>query len=383
VGAVSVVALAGYLVHAIVVWRRRSTRGDERRDYQRWQQVVVLVAGLLGVALLAVLWAPPLHQQLNGHPGNLSQLFDFFRGRVHGPVGAHHHPLGAALDAVAVTATQLPYGGDTAVSVLHGATTGQLALFWASGAVGVGAAAVAVWRRNLFALGLAAVSLVGMGAAVLAATHVVGPLYPYLMSWATYLALPAWLSAGWLMAGLVASLVAARTGRRAARRHAASPSAAWRWLRVTASGLAAAVLLVPPAALGYQLVAQAAGGRDDGDAAVGQLAAFARTALPPSASGRSPLVEINSGMSWPVAAGLVWQLEREGLHPRVTLQWGFMFGRNRVDRHVPPVVLALAATSTVPPALRSGPDVLTVNDHLYGPTTLLVTGAAPHRANGP
>jgi hypothetical protein len=375
VGVVSVLAALGY---GVFVVRHLLARREEQRDYRRRSQVAALVAGVLGVALLAVMWIPPLHQQATGHPGNLSALIDFFRGHTHHVVGARHHPVGTAINAVAVTATQLPYGGDGALSVLRGATTGELALFWASVAVGAGAVALGLWRRNLFAVGLALASLAGLGTAVLAATHVVGPLYPYLMSWATYLALPAWLAAGWLVAGLIATALAAR---RRSGRHAGAPRWSWGWVRPALSGVAAAALLVPPAALAYQFTVQVQGAHDSGDTPVSQLAAFTRAALGSSLAGRRPLVVINSGNSWPVAAGLVWQLEREGLHPKVPPQWGFMFGRNRVDRRLPPAVVAVADTSTVPPGARAGPNVLTVNDPLYGPTTLTVT--APHPAPSP
>jgi hypothetical protein len=380
VGAVAVLGTLGY---AVFMWRDRHARHTAQRDYRRRRQVVAIVVGALGVALLAVMWIPPLHQQATGHPGNLSQLLDFFF-KTHRGAGYRHHPLGAAVDAVAVTTTQLPFGSDRAMPSFHGVSSGQLAVFWVSLGVGAAAAGVGVWRRNLFAAGLAAASMVGMGAAVFAATHVVGVIYPYLMTWATYLLVPAWLAAGWLVLQLAADALASQRAHRSAGRHASVEPRGprWPWVRPVLSGLAAVVLLVPAAVLSYQLVTQRPGAHDNGDGAVAQLTAFARSTLGSSAAARSPLVEIDSGSSWPVAAGLIWQLEREGLHPRVQPLWGFMFGKSRVDRHVRPAALAVAATPTLPPPQRTGPGVLTVNDPLFGPTTLTVTAPPSSAAAG-
>lgn len=375
VAVLSVLAVVGY---AVFWWHDRHARRNAQRDYRRRRQVVALVAGVLGVAVLVVMWVPPLHQQATGHPGNLSQLFDFFSSRTH-VTGVRHHSLAAAVDAVAVTTTQLPFGGDTALAVLRGATGGQLALFWSSMAVGVVAVAVGIWRRNLFAAGLALASLAGTGAAVYAATHVAGAIYPYLMTWATYLLLPAWLAAGWLGAQLLAAAWRSRLARGAAApRHASHDGGGLPlgWVRPVVSTLVALALLVPVGILGYQLVSQSPGAHDDGDPAVAQLAAFARQALGTAPADGSPLIAINSAASWPVAAGVLWQLERDGLHPKVTSQWGFMFGSARVERRTPAVVLGLAATSTLPATTaRAGPGIVTVNDPFYGPTTLVVARA--------
>ena len=68
----------------VIAWRRRDDRHHLRR---------VLFALLATVGLLAVMWAPPIYQELRDEKGNLSELRRFFDETT------PDHTLGDGLDA--------------------------------------------------------------------------------------------------------------------------------------------------------------------------------------------------------------------------------------------------------------------------------------------
>lgn len=321
---VAAASVLGACALALGLWRRRG-----RRPREPWRRAVAVAVGGLGVCLLAAMWAPPLHQQLSAPQGNLAALWDFFRHPTGLPKGTPtRHRLPVALGAIATTASPVPLGGDATVPTLGTASAGRIATVAVSAGVAALAALVALVRRRAFALGLAAATLGALAAEVWSATRVVGPLYPYLVSSATFVAVPGWVAAG--------ALVADALGRRWAGRPA-------RWPRRLGAAVVAGALLVPVVVLAVQFVAQAPGAGDDGAPPVGALAAFARAHLPAGGAGSAPLVQIDAAPLWPVAAGLIWQLTRDGLHPVVSPQWGFMFGAGHVARGAPRVELELAA----------------------------------------
>ena len=69
VGTVPAVALLLVTLGPLALWRWR-------RDRVAWRRPI-----LAGVLVLAVMWALPVLQQVTGHPGNLSEIADFFTTR--------------------------------------------------------------------------------------------------------------------------------------------------------------------------------------------------------------------------------------------------------------------------------------------------------------
>lgn len=156
-------------------------------------------AGLVGVG--AVCWAPTLAQQVNGNPGNLSLVFDFFTSH------SGHQSFSKALSALNTVFGSFPFGlgvqdGDRdstpAWLFVHSpwARPWYLSYLLLLGVL-VGAAVVLRQRRG-FALALtSALALVAAGLSVPA---VYGRLYPYLIVWESALLIPVWVSAWWVLA---------------------------------------------------------------------------------------------------------------------------------------------------------------------------------------
>ena len=152
---------------------------------------------ILTALVLAVLWAPPLVEQLRPDGGNLGHIVSFVARRGEG------HPAGEALaTAGAAIAGWLFRARDSSARAV-------LVLVVVALASAHGAARHA---RQPFAAALSLVTFAGVAAAVLSAARATGPLLPYLFRWMAMLAVA---TAAALAAG-VAPLVAARA--RAPRR---------------------------------------------------------------------------------------------------------------------------------------------------------------------
>ncbi len=141
-----------------------------------------------GAGLLVAMWAAPVVQELTSAHGNLSAIVHFFRHP--GGTTPHSHSLPDAFAAVADTTTVVPLGNPADI-------LGHRARLLTAALIGVAALGVALagWRRRRFLAWLGALSAAAIVVTVIATTRVIGPLYPYLLSYSTTLALPALIGA--------------------------------------------------------------------------------------------------------------------------------------------------------------------------------------------
>jgi hypothetical protein len=153
-------------------------------------------AGL--VAVVVVLWLPPSIEQLTTSPGNVVQVFRFLST----------HPADqtfeASLDAAGTVFGSFPlrtgeHSGkrDADPNWLVGKQVWDRPWFLAYILLTLGAAALAVLRRQRQALALAATSCIAILAAGWSFDLIYGPLYPYLVFWTGALVTPAWVGC-WL-----------------------------------------------------------------------------------------------------------------------------------------------------------------------------------------
>ena len=149
----------------------------------------------LGVSagVLALLWIPPLVDQLTHHPGNLSAIVDFARSgekqvgagtglRILSQVVGIRGPL---LRGDGLGASLVPLDGSSAWGLVV-----VLVPF-------VAATAVAIWRRAHDAVRLAAIVATLLPIGWLSLAHISGLPYPYLAQWLMVVAGYLWLSAIW------------------------------------------------------------------------------------------------------------------------------------------------------------------------------------------
>jgi hypothetical protein len=304
--------VAGAVGAVITVWRRRRD-AHRRRRLRAFAWALVISAGVG-----ALLWLPVVIQQLFREPGNLAQLYHFFRD--------HHreHSYGDAWHVIADQLRAWPewLHGHVAQNIysgavdLSGSTPVPVAL------IVVVAAGVVTWRRAKDAFRLDVLLVITIAAAVLSVSRIVGDIFPYLLTWTWAVGMLTWLAIAW-------SVV-----RWWQTRVGADP-------RVGQAALAAAAVALVVVSTVNLVDAAGAGNPDpQGSAAIEQLAAKVRHALPPGHG----VVEIRSGTTpgsvW-IGAGVADQLEHDGIETRVPQNLGFAYGPDRVldGEHVRLVVL--------------------------------------------
>ncbi|MGH9058784.1 MAG: hypothetical protein ACRDZY_04605, partial [Acidimicrobiales bacterium] len=295
--------------------------------------VLARIGLVSGIALIALMWVAPVYQQVapgSGSAGNIGAVVRFFLAGGHG--GARSvHPLGQAARAVVDQLAFLPLGQPGAGAVVA-AAPGRLSIaaLYLVVAVVVTAAGLARRRRLPAILGL--LTLTGTGTAVLAATRVVGPLYGYFLQWMTVLPVPALIGAGLVVQdrklGRPAGDVLSPVGPvRSARDHHARHSRRRRpapTLRRSGRIALLVAVLVPAAGLGWAF--------DHGS--VGSLAptpavptvARAATSGLERLHSHGVLVRIASHDLWPIAAGVVVDLRKEGFDVSISEPWPGIFG---------------------------------------------------------
>ena len=153
------VALAAALLHAAPI-RRAAGLPPIAATAHRWI--------LLAVVLAAVVWTPPLLEQISPAGGNLSHIFGF------SSLPDERHSAGEALVASGAAIVGWMAGAR------EGVAAGLLVVLVLGLAVAHGAARV---TRQAFAAALSLVTFAGIAAAILSATRVTGPLLPYLLRW--------------------------------------------------------------------------------------------------------------------------------------------------------------------------------------------------------
>jgi hypothetical protein len=184
VGAVflaTAVALAARVIH------RRHRTGAWNMSWRAWH-----APAAVAVAITALMWAAPIYDELQGHPGNLTQLFDYFEKTR--PDWTYTQGWREVLTATG----RLPSWVSGQHPTSQYLAPGQLPTW--TGYVAIGALVLAIGRvvarpkvQQAQLLGLAAVVIV---AAVAAVRQVVGPLYPYLVEWTWTAGVLLWIAVG-------------------------------------------------------------------------------------------------------------------------------------------------------------------------------------------
>ncbi|MDQ6838850.1 MAG: hypothetical protein M3137_11095 [Actinomycetota bacterium] len=154
---------------------------------------------IVGLLALVGVWIGPLVQEVLRPNGNLTQIARFY---LHPPpvVGVTHHGLSETLGAATAFPTTVPFASPTNLN----GHRGRILVAVGYGVAGL-AVAVVGRRRSRFAAGLGLATSVGLLAALVAASRVIGPLYYYLFLWSRMLAVPMLLGVMVLVAPRVAA----------------------------------------------------------------------------------------------------------------------------------------------------------------------------------
>ncbi len=263
----------------------------------RWSLRSSLWPALTAVIIGAVLWAPPIWQQLTNNPGNLGVLANTFlhTHRQHRPAAAVSALAAGIVDPMSgLIGNPSPGHPDVA-----------LALFL----IGSGALAVVCWwRRQWLAVALAGGIPLVAGVCVLSFERVEGPIYAYLIWWTGALT-----ACGWI-ALIICITAPARPLVRVVR-----------W-GVGARLLGAFTLAGCAIFSGWRLSEAASDFKSGGGyVKVIQASDAVERMLPRSAD--RVLVCVMSSAAWPESAGVVADLRKARRDARVNKYWLIVFGR--------------------------------------------------------
>jgi len=189
------------------------------------------------VAVVVVLWLPPGIEQLTTSPGNVVQVYRF--------VSTHpsDQTLETSLEAAGTVFGSFPLRvgersgkRDSDPAWLVDKPIWERPWYLAYILLTIGAAALAVLRRQRQALALAATSCIAILAAGWSVSLIYGQLYPYLVFWTGALVVPAWVAC-WLALAPAPRPV---PGRRASAFLGLAARHRWARLSVPLASLAAA-----------------------------------------------------------------------------------------------------------------------------------------------
>ena len=313
----------------------------------------------VGLVALGLIWLAPALELARDRPNNIQLLWTFFTGP---------HPnaaWGAALRVSADALTIVPFGYHDYVLTVH-----RTAIEFLTAAVLVAlAATVAIKtgrrRQTPFAQYLLIAAAVGGVIGPLSLTRSDGPVYLYFAVWLSFVPFAVLLAVG-------AALFAPAEPNRSVLSVSRSP---WRSLRprvgvaawVLAAALAGATvasdLALSPLnrtiGSGPWPLADATSARarhlPPEDTAV--LSSAAERVLRPGDAWAG--VTIGSASVWPYAAGLVLQLDEEGVQTTVSpASWELYFGHERVPGRPVSVSFALFPVDDLPASVTSRASVL-------------------------
>lgn len=296
--------------------RALRAREDEGAARRRGIRMVLITA-----AILAVLWAPPLIEELRHDPGNLTAMWRSLRAPAT-TLGTGNGWRAVALELghrapwLGFNQPLKPFQGTVDLAAAPAVPVALVAL--------LSGLALAAWRRREGRV-LAAVVIVGVGTAVVSLSHLLGPLFIWIPEWARVLGMGAWLAAGWCAY------------------EALGPRARHHVLRFGAPILAVFVVAVSAASVG-----QAATHRrpaDPLDVALHRLAddvaPTARAVGGPTLVRSTANVSLVFGGQGAGVETLTLALERAGVDVVVTSDLAYRFGseRGRPDRAAAELVL--------------------------------------------
>ncbi len=303
----SVVDLAG-----LGIGKRASSRRRAWLDHRHWLMGPILALG--SVALIVLMWVPPVIQQRSNHPGNLTLIARFFT-KHHGT-----YPLSVGWKSLLSVDSVVVRGPSEVMRSDLGLVVRQPGIAWTvtivAGTAALVAIVVGVLQRKRFPIGVGALGLAGGAAVVVSSTRVVGFIFGYLLIWAVALPVAALISPGLLSV----------PGRP--RRHAVGagrPITASTALRVTLCGVAVAVCVVAVIRVTDVPPLTAAS-----DPTVGRLAALVTPVL--EAGGRVFVGDDGAGttntrlLDTEEFIGLVNLLDQDGYRPTVNHVWRTEFG---------------------------------------------------------
>jgi hypothetical protein len=299
----------GTIIGLVVTERRLGPASAARRRSYLWGAVIT-------AGVLALLWLPVLVQQLFRDPGNVGQLYHFFRdhGREQSYGNAFHmmgQQLSVAPEWLRGSAKVNLYSGAVDLS---GSAPIPLAL------LALVAATVVAWWRDKVAWRLNALVLAAFAAGFVAVTRIVGEIFPYLVRWSWTLGMLAWLAVAWTV---VVTFRAWAANDQHARRQVTGRMVGTVALALVVAGFAAITVV-------NTVDAADAGNPDPYASAVdAKLLPSLLTHIPDGPG----VVEIRSsggdGSTW-VGGGIADELEKHGIDTRVAPSLEFAYGPDRV-----------------------------------------------------
>ncbi len=176
----------GLAVIGVRAFRRRADHKARRRFLRYF---------LWSVLLLAVLWAPPVVDQIRHTPGNLSTIKNYF---AHPPPPDKPIGLHQGLNALLTQLNPLRLFGADLVRDGHQRAVGGTRLPGALLILVFAGSVVIAWReRARLLLWLDATLVVALGAGLISASRIVGDLWFYLFLWAWAIVALLLLAIGW------------------------------------------------------------------------------------------------------------------------------------------------------------------------------------------
>lgn len=249
------------------------------------------------LGLAALLWAPPVLEELRGHPGNLSSVAAFFAEQK------GHHTLAEVLVPLARHVARAPFGVATAIvpstSDDRGTGSGLLTLLLVALLPLAVSASQRAGRRFERNLGL--VTLLALLVAYVSLVRVVDEIHDYLIVWLSVAG-----ALGWAL--VVAAIP--ELGRAGARRVLIATLAVVAALAVRVGTLQ--LRRSPPAAL--RTIPR-----------IDELAGAAQRFVANSGV-RRPLLVLATHDAWPASLGVVLELTKRGVPVSIPEEWVVMFG---------------------------------------------------------